>query len=103
MLENALDCLCTQLDEKVNLLSSAAQNDLCEDKENVNPNVQQSENLFSAAQLKKKEVQSKKSRRTKTFIDKLCKGKRKNPKYAIPTKKGVKVYHIQAAHLFMLF
>ena len=57
--------------------------------------------MLSGAQLKKKEVQSNKSRRTRTFIDKLRKGKRKNPKSAVPTKKGVKVCHMQAAHLYM--
>jgi len=101
LLENALDCLSTQLEEKLSLLSSGATNEPCEDKENVDPNVQQRENLLSAAQLKKKEVQSNKSRRTRTFIDKLRKGKRKNPKSAVPTKKGVKVCHMQAAHLYM--
>ena len=95
VLENALDCLCTQLEEKLNVLSAGGTNELREDKENVNPNAQERDDLLSAAQLKKKEVQSKKSRRTKTWIDKLCKGKRKNPKSAIPTKKGVKVYHIK--------
>ena len=95
VLENALDCLCTQLEQKLNLLSAGGTNGQCEDKENVDPNTQQRDDLFSAAQLKKKEVQSKKSRRTKTWIDTLRKGKRKNPKSAIPTKKGVKVYHIK--------
>ena len=63
--------------------------------------MQERDDLLSAAQLKKKEVRSKKSRRTKTFIDELRKGKRKNPKSAVPTKKGVKVCHMQAAHLYM--
>ena len=63
LLENALDCLCTQLEEKLKLLGA---NEPFEDKENVDPNVQQRDDLLSAAQLKKKEVQSKKSRRTKT-------------------------------------
>ena len=101
LLENALDYLCTQLEEKLNLLSTDGTNEPPEDKENVDPHVQQTESLFSAAQLKKKEVQSKKSRRTKTWIDKLRKGKRRNSKPAIPTKKGVKVYHMEAAHLYM--
>uniref|UniRef100_A0A0E0ES51 Uncharacterized protein n=1 Tax=Oryza meridionalis TaxID=40149 RepID=A0A0E0ES51_9ORYZ len=74
----------------------------CEDKENIDPNVQQGDDLLSAAQLKKKEVQSNKSRRTRTWIDKLRKGKHNNPKSAKPKKKGVKVYHMQAAHLCML-
>ena len=101
VLENTLDCLCTQLEEKLNLLSAGGTNGQCEDKENVDPNMQQRDDLFNAAQLKKKEVQSKKSRRTKTFIDELRKGKRKNPKSAILTKKGAKVYHMQAAHLYL--
>ena len=36
LLENALDCLCTQLEEKLKLLGA---NEPCEDKENVDPNV----------------------------------------------------------------
>ena len=57
VLENALDCLCTQLEQKLNLLSAGGTNGQCEDKENVDPNTQQRDDLFSAAQLKKKEVQ----------------------------------------------
>ena len=60
--------------------------------------MQQRDDLLSVAQLKKKEVRSNKSRRTRTWIDKLHKEKHKNPKSAIPTKKGVKVYHMKAAH-----
>ncbi|RLN35729.1 protein FAR1-RELATED SEQUENCE 5-like isoform X2 [Panicum miliaceum] len=59
LLENALDCLCTQLEEKLKL-PSAGTNEPCEDKENIEPNAQQRD-LLSAAQLKKKEVQSNKS------------------------------------------
>ena len=50
---NSIDDLCLEFEP-------------CEDKENVDPDVQQGEDLLSGAQLKKKEVQSKKSRRTKT-------------------------------------
>ena len=63
LLENALDCLCTQLEEKLKLLGA---NEPSEDKENIDPNVQQRDDLLSAAQLKKKDVQSNKSRRTQT-------------------------------------
>ena len=77
-------------------------NEPCEEKENVDLNVQQRDDLLSAAQLKKEDVQPKKSRRNRTWIDKLRKGKRKNPKSAIPAKKIVNVYHMQAAHLCML-
>ncbi len=95
LLENTLDCLCTQLEGKLNLESASGTNEPCEDKENVDPNMQQRDDKLSAAQLKKKDVQSNKSKRTTTWIDKLRKGKRKNTKSAIPTKKGVKVYHMQ--------
>ena len=56
VLENALDCLCTQLEEKLNVLSAGGTNELREDKENVNPNAQERDDLLSAAQLKKMEV-----------------------------------------------
>jgi len=39
LLENALDCLCTLLEEKLNLLSTNGTNEPPEDKENVDPNV----------------------------------------------------------------
>ena len=71
MIENALDCL--------------GMSKPCNDQENVEPNVQQGDDLLRDAHLKKKEVKSKNSRRKKTWIDKLNKGKRK------PTKKGAKV------------
>ncbi|CAO2047242.1 unnamed protein product [Urochloa humidicola] len=87
MLENALDCLTIQLEEKLNV-STNVMNEPCKDQENIDPNVQQRDSLFSAAKLKKKEVQSKNSRRQRTWLDKL--GKRKATKPAAPTKKGAK-------------
>ena len=38
MLENTLDCLSTQLEDKLNLQSAGATNETCEDKENGDPN-----------------------------------------------------------------
>ena len=133
MLENTFDCLSTQLEDKLNLQSAGATNETCEDKENddpnelceetenVDPNVQQKDDLLSAAQLKKEDVQPKKSRRNRIWIDKLRKGKKKNPKSAHPksmqgeggsvkkvekknpkSTQGAKVYKMQSAHLFML-
>ena len=135
MLENTFDCLSTQLEDKLNLQSASATNEtcegkenddpneLCEETENVDPNVQQKDDLLSAAQLKKEDVQPKKSRRNRTWIDKLRKGKKKNPKSAHPksaqgeegdsikkvkkkknpkSTQGAKVYKMQSAHLFML-
>nr|XP_051194488.1 uncharacterized protein LOC127307735 [Lolium perenne] len=58
------------------------------DKENVDPNVQQIDELLTAAQLKKKEVPAIKLRRKTTWLDKLLKGKRKPLKATAPTKKG---------------
>ncbi|XP_066333734.1 protein FAR1-RELATED SEQUENCE 9-like [Miscanthus floridulus] len=83
VIQNALDCLGTQLEDKPNASTSTMRNP-CNDQENVEPNVQQGDDLLSAAHLKKKEVNSKNSRRKKTWIDKLNKGKHK------PTKKGAK-------------
>ncbi|CAN6177159.1 unnamed protein product [Urochloa humidicola] len=53
--------------------------------------MQQRDGLFVAAKLKKKEVQSKNSRRFRTWLDKLRKkGKRKATKSAAQRKKGAK-------------
>jgi hypothetical protein len=52
--------------------------------------VQQTTDFLNAAQLKKKEVQSKNSKRTKTWIDKLH-GKHKATKSATSTTKEAKV------------
>ncbi|KAJ1268477.1 hypothetical protein BS78_07G138500 [Paspalum vaginatum] len=82
-LDNALDCLSAQLEDKLNL-STCAMNEPCNEQENIDPNVQQRDCL-SAAQLKKKEVLSKGSRRQRSWIDKLR--KRKPTKPAGPTKK----------------
>jgi hypothetical protein len=61
------------------------------DKENADSNVQQMDELLRATWLKKKEVQSKKLKRNKTSLDKLCKGKRKATKAIVSTKKIVNV------------
>ena len=58
LLENALDCLSIQLEEKLNV-STSVMNEPCKNQENIDPNVQQRDNMLSAAKLKKKEVQSK--------------------------------------------
>ena len=60
MVENALDCLGTQLEDKLNV-SASTMSKPCNDQENPEPNVQQGDELLSAAQLKKKEVKSKNS------------------------------------------
>jgi len=49
--------------------------------------VQQKGGMLSTARLKKKEVTSKNSRRKKTWLDKLQKGKRKPTKSARSKKK----------------
>jgi zinc finger SWIM domain-containing protein 3 len=100
LLENALDRLAIQLEEKLNISTSVV-NEPCKGQENVDPNVQQT-NLLTAAKLKKKEVQSKKSRRQKTFLEKLRKGKRKATRTAAPTKKGGKVCRLQSKHIFFI-
>ena len=84
MVENALDCLGTQLEDKLNV-SASTMSKPCNDQENAEPNVQQGDELLSAAQLKKKEVKPNNSRRKRTWLDKFNKRKRK------PTKKGAKV------------
>jgi zinc finger SWIM domain-containing protein 3 len=87
-LDNALDCLGTQLEDKLNVSSSDVNEIPCEDQENADPNVKQRDDSLSAVQLKKKEVQSKNPRRKRTWIDKLRKVRRKSTKSATPTKKS---------------
>ncbi|CAO1945822.1 unnamed protein product, partial [Urochloa humidicola] len=58
MLENALDCLSIQLEEKLNLSTSGVE-EPCKDQENGNPNVQQMDVLLSGAKLKKKRSSQK--------------------------------------------
>ena len=53
LIDNALDCLGTQLEDKLNLSTSTMSNP-CNDQENVEPNVQQGDDLLRAAQLKKR-------------------------------------------------
>ncbi|XP_047087018.1 uncharacterized protein LOC124698577 [Lolium rigidum] len=60
------------------------------DQENNDPNVQQTNEFFSAAKLKKKEVPSKNLRRKKNWLDKLFKGKRKPTKVSASKNKGAK-------------
>jgi hypothetical protein len=61
-----------------------------QDQENVDPNVQQANDLLRSAKLKKKEVSSKNLRRKQNWFDKLRKG-RKPMKVVAPTQKGAKV------------
>ncbi|KAJ1271648.1 hypothetical protein BS78_06G142800 [Paspalum vaginatum] len=89
LLDKGLDYLGTQIDDKLNA-SATSMNKSCNDQENIDPNVQQSDELFSEAQLKKKEGKPKNSKRKKTWIEKLQKKKRKPAKSAIETKKGEK-------------
>jgi hypothetical protein len=69
-LENAFDSIDPQLEDKLNA-SPSATNEPINEQENVDPNVQPTPEFLDAAQLKKKEVQSKTSKRAKTWIDKL--------------------------------
>ncbi|XP_047045760.1 protein FAR1-RELATED SEQUENCE 5-like isoform X2 [Lolium rigidum] len=89
-LENALDYLGPKLEEKSNA-STSDMKETSRDKENADPNVEQMDELLQATRLKKKEVQSKTLKRKKTWLDKLCKGKRKATKPSVSTKKGAKI------------
>nr|XP_020170890.2 uncharacterized protein LOC109756467 [Aegilops tauschii subsp. strangulata] len=87
LLENALDCIGPQLEDKLNAIANATSKP-CNGEKNVDPNVQQTnevlsaeiKEVLSAAKLKKKEVQLKNLRRRKNWFDKLLKGKRKPTK-----------------------
>lgn len=92
LIDNAPDLLGPQVEDKLNAPSSVANEKPCNDQENISPNMQQRDDLLGTAQLKKKEVQLKGSKRKKSWIEKLRKGKRKATKSAVPTKKGAKVY-----------
>ena len=71
MLEDALACLWPQLEDKINASATGATDACSNDQENVDPNVQQANDLLSSARLKKKEVSSKNLRRKPTWFDKL--------------------------------
>jgi hypothetical protein len=90
LLENALDCVSPQLDEKLNETINGT-NKPCDDHKNVDSNVQLTSEFLSATKLKKKEVPSKNLRRKKTWLDKLLKRKRKPTKVAASKKKVPKV------------
>uniref|UniRef100_A0ACD5Z4V7 Uncharacterized protein n=1 Tax=Avena sativa TaxID=4498 RepID=A0ACD5Z4V7_AVESA len=89
LLESALDHVAPRIEDLLSA-SNSVMNEPYKDKENVDPNVQQIDELLSSARLKKKEVQSTNIRRKRTWLDKLLKGKRKPSKATAPTKKGVK-------------
>jgi len=74
LVDNALDCLGKQLQDKF----SASTGISC-DTYNVQPNVEQAEELLSAARFKKKEVQPRSSKRHRSWLDKTRKYKKKVP------------------------
>ena len=57
LVDHALDCLCTQVEDKLNVSGCATNQKPTNEQENVDPNVNQRDDLLSAAKLKKKEVQ----------------------------------------------
>ena len=71
LVDNALDCLSNQLKEKISASTSILSD--------VQPNVQQDEDMLSAARLKKKEIQPKNSKRQRSWLDKTRKLKKKVP------------------------
>lgn len=86
LLANALASVAPSIQEILN--ATSAMDEPYKDKENVDPNVQQIDELLRAARLKKKEVPATKLRRKKTWLDKLLKGKRIPLKSTAPTKTG---------------
>nr|XP_045086337.1 protein FAR1-RELATED SEQUENCE 5-like [Aegilops tauschii subsp. strangulata] len=78
-----------KLEEKLNA-STSDMNEPSKAQENDDPNMQQGDDLLRAARLKKKEVQSKNSKRKNSWLDKLHKGKRKATKPPASTKNGAK-------------
>ncbi|XP_045089397.2 protein FAR1-RELATED SEQUENCE 5 isoform X1 [Aegilops tauschii subsp. strangulata] len=86
LLANALASVAPSIQEILN--ATSAMYEPYKDKENVDPNVQQIDELLRAARLKKKEVPATKLRRKQTWLDKLLKGKRIPLKSTAPTKTG---------------
>ena len=76
MVDDALDCLGKQIEEKI----SASTSILC-DLNSVQPEVQQDEDLLSAAHLKKKEVQQKKFKTTHNLARQDTEVHKENAKY----------------------
>lgn len=74
LMDNALDCLGRQVEDKISACTSILSDSHC-----VQPNVQEGEDLLSAARLKKKEVQPKSSKRHSSWLEKTRKFKKKTP------------------------
>uniref|UniRef100_A0ACD5TMF3 Uncharacterized protein n=1 Tax=Avena sativa TaxID=4498 RepID=A0ACD5TMF3_AVESA len=94
LLEDALDYIGPKLEDKLNASSKEPSKESSKEpsknQENIDPNVQQTTDFLNTARLKKKEVQSKISKRTRTWIDKLRNEKRKPTKSSTSTSKGGK-------------
>ena len=56
LLDNALDCLCTQVEDKLNISHCTMNEKPTNEQENIDPNMNLRDDLLSAAKLKKKEV-----------------------------------------------
>jgi zinc finger SWIM domain-containing protein 3 len=90
MLENAIDCVSPQIDDKLNATINATTKP-CDDQENVDPNVHPTSEFLSAIKLKKKGGSIKKLRRKKTWPISYSRGKRKPTKAAASKNKGANV------------
>ena len=62
VIQNALDCLGTQLEDKLNASTSTMRNP-CNDQENVEPNVQQGDDLLSTFEEKGGQIQKFKEKK----------------------------------------
>jgi len=80
LVDNALDCLGKQIEEQITVARLKENSDrILSESNSVQPNEQRDEDLFSAARLKKKEVQPKSSKRYRSWLDKTRKFKKKVP------------------------
>jgi len=59
LLDNALDCLCTQVEDKLNVSNCAMNEKPTNEQENVDPNMNQRDDLLSAATPKKRKCSKK--------------------------------------------
>lgn len=77
MLDNALDCLGPQLEDKLNA-STSSPNEPCIEQENVEPNLQQPNDFLSDPQIKEKRGSIKKPKAKENLDQQVTEGEVEN-------------------------
>ncbi|KAL6598824.1 hypothetical protein ACP70R_046084 [Stipagrostis hirtigluma subsp. patula] len=83
LVDNALDMLSKQVEEKISVCASAYVDSSTVRADNIAPN-----ELLSNARLKQKEVRTKSSKRTRTWLDKKPKSRKKGHSKSILKEKN---------------